>query len=921
MAADYDFIALVETWLSNDVKNSELLPAHYNAVRCDRDFAETNTTRGGGVLLAFKTDYNVEPLDLSEFINIIPLIDILGCKCSNKYSSLFIYVLYIPPRVTSIELELFFESFELLISNQKNILILGDFNVTHFVNIDLNDSKSQVIRNFLEFTGMNQVNHTLNVHGRLLDLVVTDMLCDTFREILPLIEEDGYHPAIIVNFEYINEKINKFPADSINKCYNFKKANFHDLYYSFLNTDWTFLSDYSGVDIMCDEFYKKIYSILDLHVPVFNHSNKSNYPIWYTPDIIRNLKLKSYYKKKFKRSNDNYYNLEFSRLRALIKRQIKMAYNNYLNNVERSISDDPKNFWSYVQNKKGSSRIPSNMCYNTSNYDNPLDIVNGFANYFSSVYLPKANVPHGINSPLHTNKPCINVDITENSIREAIKKLPNKMTSGHDQIPSFLVRDCMSAFIAPLLIIFSRIVQIGIFPDVWKLAKVCPVLKSGCINNIENYRPISILCNFAKVLEILLYAQIYPRVKPFISPQQYGFLEKRSTISNLAIINQFISDSLDNRGQVDVIYTDFAKAFDRIDHSILINKLDDCGFSNSLIMLFASYLNDRLQYVFYNGFKSDSYTATSGVPQGSNLGPLLFIIFINDLTETLFCGSLLFADDLKLFATVESLENCLELQSQIDIVQRWCGANNLPMNVSKCKVCSYTRRSESLLYNYTYDSISLIRCNLIKDLGILFDSKLSFGDHIQHIASSALKMLGFIIRNCRCFSNIFALKTLYFALVRSKLEYGSLVWYPHYDIHKNTLESVQRRFLKYIAFKSDGIYPVRGYNHTVLLLRFNISSLEHRRIVSSLVFLYKLLHNLIDSPALLSKICIHVPRVNTRLDCTFYCTGSRTNILIKSPVHIMCNNFNKICNLCDINHCSLGKLLQISRQYLNALSI
>ena len=589
------------------------------------------------------------------------------------------------------------------------------------------------------------------------------------------------------------------------------------------------------------------------------------------------MQLKSHYKKKYKSHDDYYYHREFSRLRALIKNQIKTAYNEYLCKVESSISDDPKNFWSYVQNKKGTSRIPSNLYHNDTSYDNPNDIVNGFASFFSNVYLPKSDVRK--DSPiLYPTNICINVgNLTENNIKDAIKKLPNKMTSGHDLIPSFVVKDCAVAFIPPLLILFNHILKESTFPKTWKLARVCPVLKSGSPNNLENYRSISILCNFAKVLEIALYSQIYSQIKPFISPHQYGFLEKRSTTSNLAIINQFISDSMDNSEQVDVIYTDFSKAFDRIDHYTLLNKLDGYGFSNSLVLLFTSYLDNRLQYVTYNGFKSNLYSSTSGVPQGSNLGPLLFIIFINDLSQILECNILLFADDLKLYTTVKALDDCALLQLQIDIVERWCNVNKLCMNISKCKVCSYTLKSVPISYDYTYNSTLLSRCTSTKDLGILFDSKLSFVGHIQQITSSALKMLGFIIRNCGCFTNIVALKSLYFALVRSKLEYGSLIWYPYYDIYKNSLERVQRRFLKFLAFKLDGTYPERGCNHANLLSRFNLLSLEHRRITASLIFLFKLLHNLIDSPALLSQVLFHIPRLNSRQDLTFHCATPRNN--------------------------------------------
>ena len=168
-------------------------------------------------------------------------------------------------------------------------------------------------------------------------------------------------------------------------------------------------------------------------------------------------------------------------------------------------------------------------------------------------------------------------------------------------------------------------------------------------------------------------------------------MEKRCTASNLCLITQFISSVLDSQGQVDVIYTDFSKAFDRIDHELLLEKLNVFGFSCHLISFFRSYLNNRKQYVMYYGFESELFMATSGVPQGSNLGPLLFLLFINDLTNTVKCDKLMFADDMKIFAEISSVGDCEEVLAQLEIVENWCNRNNLHLNTAKCKVVTYTR--------------------------------------------------------------------------------------------------------------------------------------------------------------------------------------------------------------------------------------
>ena len=410
------------------------------------------------------------------------------------------------------------------------------------------------------------------------------------------------------------------------------------------------------------------------------------------------------------------------------------------------------------------------------------------------------------------NNCSINIDcVTEIEIQNEITKLKNKMTSSLDLIPSFLIKDCSNVLIKPLLIIFNLALKTSTFPDTWKRAKICPVFKAGVSSIISNYRAIAILSNFAKVFEIVLYNRIYLPVSKRISLCQHGFMSHRSTVTNLAIFTQFASHAIDESGQVDVIYTDFSKAFDRIDHTILFSKLGSWGLSSSLLSFMQSYFTNREQFVSYNGFNSEPFITTSGVPQGPNLGPLLFLLFIDDITLTIDnSDKLLFADDLKIYKKITCSEDCLLLQNYINQIQRWCLNNRLHLNPSKCKVVTFTKKHSSIENLYFIDGMLLSRFNSTKDLGVVFDSKLSFIDHIHLKVTEATKMIGFIIRNCKMFTNIKPLKILYFSYVRSKLEYGSLIWYPYYINHKLALENVQRKFLKFLSFKIDSFYPERG---------------------------------------------------------------------------------------------------------------
>jgi hypothetical protein len=254
--------------------------------------------------------------------------------------------------------------------------------------------------------------------------------------------------------------------------------------------------------------------------------------------------------------------------------------------IECKLSKDPKRFWGYIHQKKGRSRIPGTMHFDDLTLSSPQDIVDAFSSFFNQVYL--ASDPEYTKRVVDTNFHNI-ISITqifEEEIISSLKSFKTSMTAGLDGIPSFLLRDCAQIFVTPLFSIFNLIIKSSTFPTVWKQARVSPIFKKGDLSNIEHFRPISIICNFSKILESILYKRIYAGVKNYISPHQHGFVEKRSTLTNLAYFSQYVSEAIDSKYQVDVLYTDFQKAFDQIDHFILLRKLEQFGFDNSYLPYF-----------------------------------------------------------------------------------------------------------------------------------------------------------------------------------------------------------------------------------------------------------------------------------------------------------------------------------------------
>lgn len=360
-----------------------------------------------------------------------------------------------------------------------------------------------------------------------------------------------------------------------------------------------------------------------------------------------------------------------------------------------------------------------------------------------------------------------------------------------------------------------------------------PVFKSGKKAEISNYRPISILCAMSKIFEKIVATKVLNQIQHLICLSQHGFVKNRSTESNLLKYLTIIKEWVKNGGQVDSIYTDFSKAFDKVSHRILLRKLKSFGIRNTLLNWFESYLQNRSQFVLIGGFKSARMVPTSGVPQGSILGPLLFILFINDLPDILKSNCLLFADDSKLFRKINDVADCYQLQNDVNDLTKWCTLNKLSLNVEKCAAITFSNKTNVIHHPYSINNEAIKRVTLVKDLGVWFDVKLTFNHHIKKITRKAYQMLGFIFRSSSHFTKRKSLVRLYDTYVRSRLEYCSSVWY--YDKYITIVERVQKKFVRMLYFK----FCYQQSNYVEHLAQLGISSLESRRIIHDEIFCSK----------------------------------------------------------------------------------
>lgn len=484
----------------------------------------------------------------------------------------------------------------------------------------------------------------------------------------------------------------------------------------------------------------------------------------------------------------------------------------------------------------------------------------------------------------------------------AINSLDQNKTNSPDHLPNIFYKKTMNNLLTPLQLLFNSSLHQRVFPTQWKLSLITPIHKSGDKANILNYRPISIISTVSKIFEKIMYSHIHELINSQIAPQQHGFRNGKSTITNLAEYVNYLSTNMPNGGQIDSIYTDFAKAFDKINHIILVNKLINFPINNCIKSWILSFLTHRKQIVCLNGNKSKPIYPTSSVPQGCTLSTLLFSMFINDLPTKFKSNALMFADDLKIYLKINSLQDCLVLQNDLNILSQWCNVNKLNLNVSKCTVVSFTRCSNRKfqLFNYHINGTPLIRSSIVRDLGILFDEKLTFNNHVQEIVLRASRSLGFICRSLKPFMNISTHKILYYTYVRTILEYGSQIWNPFYHIHTSAVENVQRKFTRILCFKFNiprGTYETR-------LNTLNLHSLANRRLLADELFLYKTISGKINTD-LSSHLVPHIPSRFTRNSPFFYVRAVNTNVEMFSLILRLKTQHNEYFDSVDLNHHSL----------------
>jgi hypothetical protein len=432
------------------------------------------------------------------------------------------------------------------------------------------------------------------------------------------------------------------------------------------------------------------------------------------------------------------------------------------------------------------------------------------------------------------------IHFTPALVRRSIKRLKHKTKGGPDGIPPSFFINCCEELCYPLSLFFSFSFENSILPPVWLTSYITPIFKKGNPVDANNYRPIALTATMCKLTESVIKDQMASFLldNGLISNHQHAFVKHHSTATNLLECIRDWSIGLNCHWQTDVIYIDFTKAFDSIVQSKLLLKLELFGISGLLLKWISGFLTNRTQCVVIDYCFSTQCAVISGVPQGSVLGPLLFIVFINDI-DTVCCGKTvlqLFADDAKLYSNINIDNSCLTLQQSLDSLVRWAKEWQLSINISKCAVLSLTSKPQPVLYIYLINDIAISRRDSHVDLGITISSDLSFDTHINGIVSKARQRVSTLLRGFLS-RNLSTMRLAFITYIRPILEYNCIVWSPNLIHLIDLIENVQRNFTKRLPSLSSLPYTER-------LALLDLDLLELRRLRFDLIYYYKVLNNL-----------------------------------------------------------------------------
>ncbi|PJE77993.1 hypothetical protein CI610_03077 [invertebrate metagenome] len=799
IAGEYDVICLTETHLDVEVPSSELLlDGFHHPFRLDRNFA------GGGILV-----YVNEVLKVSRIVDLErPDTEILWLQIYLPEKSILIGTVY----RSSFHTNQFWENLQASISDaveiSSNVILLGDLNVD-MLTMSQNHVLSDIINSFNFINVINEPTRISPTRSSLLDpILVSESISYTYSSVVSTENVVTDHQGCVVyisvpSFQKLTYK---------RKIWLYKRGDYVLFNRLVEEYDWdTLFATCNSVNSASERFTEIFLDFARRSIPHKEITVRPNDKPWMSSDLRKNMRARDRFRKIAKRTNHPRDIAKFKNQRNKVNNMKKYARQSFYENVGNLIefyhSSDPKNYWRLVKRLMGNSETSRPIPTLVDPISERLLVddkakCNALNDYFCSI----TSIDDNNNDvPLLEPKTESSFElpvISQNDISDVLMNLKLGKASGSDEISHHMLKYTAKTVCRPLELLFNLSLSTGIYPDTWKFAKVIPLFKKGDRHSPSNYRPISLLSSVGKTFErvIFKYLHNYFLENSLFYQYQSGFMPGHSTVYQLIDLYHNICLDLEEKKHSCLVFCDISKAFDRVWHKGLLVKLKSYGICGNFLSWIENYLTNRRQKVFINNCYSDFGLIHAGVPQGSILGPLFFLIFINDISEILQSTARLFADDTSLKVSSSS---CLEIQTvlnrDLDALNRWASTWLVTFNPNKTEVI-FISNSDNVDEDLEliFDGHFLNFSSKHRHLGVTLNSDAKWVDHINEIYKSAMGKVN-ILRKLKYTLKRDALLRIYKTYILPVLEYACEVWDGCTSSDSEKLEKVQREAARIIT--------------------------------------------------------------------------------------------------------------------------
>ena len=672
-----------------------------------------------------------------------------------------------------------------------------------------------------------------------------------------------------------------------------------------MNAPWDILNDIDDIDLALDTWVSLFMNVVEHHLPVRTKRVRKKACPWITKEVVQLMNERDRLHRVAVNKNDSRAWSEYKVLRNRVTHMLKMCKANYYHRIIRENGHNHKKMWSCLKEIiPNSGRVlPGNIKSGNDECTSPRVIANAFNQYFiSSVEEITSNVPTyepNVADREHmadTRATFCLQPVSANFVINEISKMDSNKATGNDNISCRLLKLACPVVAKSLTSIINLSLKKGCVPRLWKSAKVLPLHKSGDTSCLKNYRPISVLPVLSKILERAVYNQLFQFISDhnLLHSNQSGFRPMHSTTTALMKLVNLWASSINEGKLTGVAFIDLRKAFDTVNHELLLTKLRELGCSESSLNWFQSYLADRTQNVNYKGAISQAKAVKTGVPQGSILGPLLFSVYVNSLPNSVSIGSIdMYADDTTLTVSgTDASEIEEKLTNGVNQVMNWISANRLVINLDKTTVMVIGSRGKL----NRIDSLNIIakgnhlkRVRVAKCLGVLIDEELHWTDQVEKVTKTVQSKLS-MLRRVKPFVPTECLAMLYNSFVQPHFDYCCQVWSNRFRMHTIKLEKLQKQAARIILSKN-------YYTPSVELFReLKWMPLNKRFRYHRAMLMFKCLNNL--APAYLCDNFIQINQMhnhNTRHALNSLATPKiRTECFRNSPIVTGINVWNSL---------------------------